>query len=85
MTRLLARRLERGLTQTPPPLPRPEAPVVPKPRGWTDAMLERRDRCVRSLKGRRGRRRVANPWGICTAAVGRAAERRRRSRRRSRK
>ena len=41
---------------------------MPKPKGWSQAQLQRRDRCVADLKAKG--KPTSNAYAICTAAIG---------------
>lgn len=49
---------------------------MPKPKGWSQSQLTRRDRCVKDLMAKG--KPQSNAYAICTASIGAAAKIKRR-------
>jgi hypothetical protein len=45
---------------------------VPKPKGWSQSQLQRRDRCVEHLKAQG--KPESRAYAICTASIGAASK-----------
>jgi hypothetical protein len=48
---------------------------MPKPKGWSQSQLTRRDRCVEHLKAQG--KPESRAYAICTAAIGAASKKKR--------